>query len=335
MGAAPEHNNTVREELQLLARTVPAGVHCGTSSWSFPGWAGIVYDAQENTTHLSRHGLRAYAQHPLLTAVGIDRTYYGPIPARTFAEYADQVPDHFRFLVKAHSAIVSPFSGGRVGSARTGGDSKWRGSAEQFLDPIYAERAVVEPAVEGLGEKLGVILFQFPPIPWPERRLAALPDALGAFLSELPKGVPYAVEVRNRTLLEGATLAAYRDALAAGGASHGFVVHPEMPGVLWQAEQLGEAATGSAGAHSAVPIRWMLHPSQEYEAAREAWAPFSRLAAPDPGNRREVASLAQRLAALGKRVLVIVNNKAEGSAPLSIEGLAREWAGHPTGFTPG
>jgi uncharacterized protein YecE (DUF72 family) len=278
----------------------------------------VVYEAQERATNLARHGLRAYAQHPLLTAVGIDRTYYGPIPARTFAEYADQVPDDFRFLVKAHSTIVSPFGG-----ARTGGDSRWRGSAEHFLDPVYAERAVVEPAVEGLAEKLGVILFQFPPLRWPERRLAALPEALGEFLLALPKGVPYAVEVRNRALLAGASLAAYRDALAAGGAAHGFVVHPEMPGVLWQAEQLGEAVLAGAGT---TPVRWMLHPSQEYQAARDAWAPFSQLAAPDPRNRSEVATVARRLASMGKRVLVIVNNKAEGSAPLSIEGLAREWS---------
>jgi uncharacterized protein YecE (DUF72 family) len=33
------------------------------------------------TRRLARTGLRAYAQHPLLRSVGIDRTYYAPIQA--------------------------------------------------------------------------------------------------------------------------------------------------------------------------------------------------------------------------------------------------------------
>ena len=28
-----------------LGARLPAAIHLGTSSWSFPGWAGIVYDA--------------------------------------------------------------------------------------------------------------------------------------------------------------------------------------------------------------------------------------------------------------------------------------------------
>ena len=68
----------------------------------------------------------------------------------------------------------------------------------------------------------------------------------------------------------------------------------------------------------------MLAPGATYEGARDAWAPFDRLQAPDPIHRREVAELAARAAATGSPVYVVINNKAEGSAPRSAFRLAAE-----------
>ncbi|MEZ6184635.1 MAG: DUF72 domain-containing protein, partial [Planctomycetota bacterium] len=65
---------SVAPELRALAARLPPTVHLGTSSWSFPGWRGVVYDREANQRELAREGLRAYAQHPLLRAVGVDRT---------------------------------------------------------------------------------------------------------------------------------------------------------------------------------------------------------------------------------------------------------------------
>ena len=86
-----------------VAAQLPPGLYLGTSSWSFPGWQGLVYDRQASPSHLARHGLAAYAQHPLLRAVGLDRTYYAPLAATDFAVYAEAVPEHFRFVVKAYA----------------------------------------------------------------------------------------------------------------------------------------------------------------------------------------------------------------------------------------
>ena len=72
------------------------GLYLGTSSWSFPGWAGIVYDSKVSQTTLARHGLAAYARHPLFRTVCIDRTYYSPITAEDFARYESAVPEDFR-----------------------------------------------------------------------------------------------------------------------------------------------------------------------------------------------------------------------------------------------
>jgi len=304
----------VDDATRALAASLPAHLHLGTSSWAFPGWEGLVYGRAERAERLSRHGLAAYAQHPLLRAVGLDRTFYAPIGREDFAAYAAAVPAHFRFLVKAHAAVTTP---GGLARMRT------RGTVDRFLDADYATDVVIGPAVEGLGATLGVLLFQCPPMAQGSKALAAFPDRLEQFLSRLPRGVPYGVEVRNASLLDDATVERYGAALRSGGATHGFTVHPSMPSVRAQAERLG----AGAWAERPVAVRWMLRPDQEYESAREAWAPFRELAAPDIGTRTEVAELVRTLASVQRPVLVIANNKAEGSAPLTLRELARLLAG--------
>ncbi len=304
----------VDDATRALAEAVPVHVHLGTSSWAFPGWEGLVYARSERADRLSKHGLAAYAQHPLLRAVGIDRTFYAPITREDFVAYAASVPAHFRFLVKAHAAVTTPGGLARMRTHET---------VDRFLDASYATDAVIAPVVEGLGATLGVLLFQCPPMAPGSRALASFPDRLEQFLARLPRGVPYAVEVRNASLLHDDTVARYAAALVSGGATHGFTVHPTMPPVREQAERLG----AEAWAQGPVAVRWMLRPDQEYESAREAWAPFRALAAPDIGTRTDVAELVRTLAASQRPVLVIANNKAEGSAPLTLRELARLLAG--------
>ncbi len=304
----------VDDAMRALAAHLPASVRLGTSSWAFPGWHGLVYAKHERAERLSREGLGAYATHPLLRSVGLDRTFYAPISRDEFAAYAAVVPPDFRFLVKAHAAVTTP-----------GGLARMRvaDGVDRFLDAEYATAEVIAPAVEGLGETLGVLLFQFPPITAGSRTLHTLPDRLGRFLEALPRGVPYAVEVRNASLLAESQVHAYVDALVGGGATHGFTVHPTMPPVREQWARVGAAACAAGP----VAVRWMLQRDQAYESAREAWAPFHELAAPDPATRTEVAALVTELAASARPVLVIANNKAEGSAPRTLQELARLLAG--------
>lgn len=297
-------------ELEGAPAQLPAGLRLGTSSWSFPGWAGIVYANRVGEQMLARQGLGAYSRHPLLRAVSVDGTFYAPIAADEFRHYARMVPPDFRFVVKAHAALTTPIDRQARNIAVTP-------DVDRFLDLRYAIERVVTPAVEGLGERLGALLFQFPPFGLPYARDPQLfVNALGAFLEALPRGPQYAVELRNREVLGPA----YSDALARNGATHCFNVHPRMPGVLEQATLLGENAWLSG----TVVIRWMLNPQQDYEAARERYFPFDRIVDPDPANRAAVATLLARVLGRGNEAIVIANNKAEGCAPLTLFGLARE-----------
>ncbi len=302
VGPAP-----VPADVAALGRELPRGFRMGPSSWSFPGWAELVYDRKYPESRLAKEGLAAVARHPLFRAVGIDRTHYTPVAAAELAAYALQVPGDFRFLVKAHEALTLARWPDRP---RYGGE---RGRENPlFLDVAYAAQEVVAPYVEGLGEKAGALLFQFAPqdLGSPEGFAAEL----GAFLRALPRGPLYAVELRNRELLTPR----YAEALAEAGAVHCVNAHPRMPDVVTQARLTG------AGWERPLVLRWLLGRGETYADAGRRFAPFDRLVAEDPPTRRGIAHLVRTALSHGDEVLLTVNNNAEGSAPRSMARLAAE-----------
>jgi uncharacterized protein YecE (DUF72 family) len=227
---------------------------------------------------------------------------------------AAAVPGDFRFLMKAHAALTTPKSARRPAFLQ--------GAPEAFLDADYATRVVVDPARRLLGEKLGVVLFQFSPLG--ERVLrhrALLLERLGAFLAALPRGVTYACEWRDAAMLGPD----YHATLAASGAVHGLCAHPRMPPVDEQGvDPQAEDAVAAGSATGPLVIRWLLRRDRGYDEARAEYAPFDELCDPDPAVRGRIAALLSAAAAGGREAILIVNNKAEGSAPLSIAALAEQ-----------
>jgi uncharacterized protein YecE (DUF72 family) len=298
---------TVHAEHRALREQLAAGLRLGTMSWSFPGWRGLVYGDSADPKLLADAGLSAYSQHPLLGTVEIDRSFYEPLPARYFEALTAQVPSDFRFLVKAHEdcSLVRFPAHARYGK-KQGQDNG------RFLDAGYATDAVVGPSVEGLGAKLGAILFQFPP--QDPGTPSAFADKLFGFLQRLPRGVAYAVEIRNAELFTPA----YASALESAGALHAHNVWGNMPSVLQQARLIPPAA------RRPLIVRWLMRRGDDYEGARSRFLPFSRLVEPDFTNRRDIATLLAKALAHDVPAFVVVNNKAEGCAPATIIELARE-----------
>lgn len=303
---------TVDETLVALGRSLPGDVRLGTSSWAFPGWAGIVYARSETEALLSREGLAAYAHHPVLRTVGIDRTFYAPVAADVLAAYAAQVPEGFRFLLKAPAAVTaSTLRGARGGPS---------GANLRYLDAVFAVETFVAPAIAGLGEKLGPLVFQFPPqgrevTRDPERFvdrlhafLRALREALRARGLQLPM---LAVELRDAELVRP-TLAA---ALADTRVRYCFGVHGRMPSIPAQAAVMALPC-------GPFVARWNLHAGYGYEEAKARYAPFDRLVEEDPDTREALARLVAAASAAGEPAYVTANNKAEGCAPLTIVRLA-------------
>jgi len=292
-------------ELTVLAHDLPSGIFLGTSSWSFPTWSGLVYARVYEAQILAHDGLRAYSQHPLLRSVGIDRTFYAPIAASEFRHYAAQVPAGFRFLVKAPSECVSPSRRAEAGIRAP--------ENPNFLDAGFAAERFVLPALEGLGDKAGPFVFQFPPVSRPiSADRPGFARRLGSFLARLPRGPLYAVELRDPSLLSDDYLAALRDA----GARHCLGLHPRQPGVREQARLLSKLVPGP------LVVRWNLHPGYAYEEAKQRYYPFTRLVEEDLPTRVALARLCLEAVAAGHPAFVIANNKAEGCAPLSLVKLA-------------
>jgi hypothetical protein len=71
-----------------------------------------------------------------------------------------------------------------------------------------------------------------------------------------------------------------------------------------------------------VMVRLLLRPGATYAEQREAFSPFDRIAAPFERMREEVLGILARAVVRAIPAYVLVNNKAEGSAPLTIEALA-------------
>lgn len=309
--AAPEIIRAAVPDEQVVqtAARLPKNLHFGTSSWSFPGWVGIVYAQLYSVSMLARYGLPAYARHPLLNAVNLDSTFYKVQTTKQLASYAADVPEHFRFMVKAYAGLTAaPESSVAV-----------RRSVEPvFLDARFAARNIVEPLKEALGSKLGALLFQFSPLgPRYTREPRVFVARLGEFLAALPAGPTYAVELRDPEFLGSE----YEAALHSAGAVHCSSVHSRMPPVDQQVSSFRNGP--GRPARQPLFIRWMLHPGEDYENAGARYAPFDRLRDPDKLNRDRIAGMVRAGLSSGRDVHVIAANNAEGSAPLTLLELAK------------
>lgn len=295
-------------EARAIAAALPPGIFFGTSSWSFPGWQGIVYRGARTATQLAREGLREYAQHPLLTTVGIDRSYYAPLPIADLRLYAAQLPDGFRCCVKAPASVTAATQGPPAARAEPN---------PFFLSPARLAEDLLEPLAAAFAAHTGPIILEFPPFARAARlEPEAFLDRLDAFLAALPRQFEYAVELREPSLLT----ARYRRIVAAHGVAHTYNYWSHMPMPARQADVVPpEDAPFSI-------VRLLLKPGTWYEDQREAFRPFDRIQAPDEAMRGDVVGIARRTLDRKKRVYILVNNKAEGSSPLTIVELARRVA---------
>jgi uncharacterized protein YecE (DUF72 family) len=294
-------------ELLRLSAALPPALRMGAMTWSYPGWTGVVYKDQSSERDLARYGLTAYCRHPLLRLAEIDRSYYQPLTAADYRHYAEQVPDGFGFLVKAHEdCTVQRYPQHARYGAKRGQDNP------RYLDADYAA-SVVLPPLAALEHKLCGLLLQFSPEAGRDPR--AFADRLHAFLARLPRlqaGAHYVVELRTEALLTRE----YGAALEAAGALHCHNAWTFMPSILEQARSLPKAT------RRPLVIRWLLQKHDRFEQASERFAPFSRILREDRETRAEVARLTAKALASGVPACVLLDNKAEGCAPESVVRLA-------------
>ncbi len=135
----------------------------GTSGWQYPSWAGRFYPRglpqREWLTHYTT----------CFPVVEVNNTFYMLPKDTTFDRWRDLAPAGFLFVIKANRYITH---------------------IRRMKDPADAVDRFWS-RTQRLGDKLGPVLFQFPP------NLRADPALLGDFLSVLPRPLRAAFEFRD------------------------------------------------------------------------------------------------------------------------------------------
>lgn len=135
----------------------------GTSGWSYKEWKGSFYPPKLPAEEM----LRFYASH--FPAVEVNNSFYRIPAERVLASWAEQVPENFRFVMKASRRVTH--------NNRLKDED---GSLAYFLR-----------AINPLGNRLGPTLFQLPPTFKKDL------ERLRGFLGMLPRRWPTAIEFRH------------------------------------------------------------------------------------------------------------------------------------------
>ena len=295
--------------LERLRAALPAGVRFGSSSWNYPGWKGLVYHRDYPARGAPAAMLAEYARWPLFGTVGIDASFYGPLTPATYQRYARALPAGFPCITKVWERVtVHTFAGPRE-PARAGRRNP------DFLNPAVFLEEVWGPSQEHFAPHQGPFVFEFQAIAREDR---VTPEEFAAqldrFFERLPRGGPgYAVEVRNPEFLVPAYFAVLRE----HDVAHVFSSWTRMPAMGAQLDLPG-AISGSF-----LLARALLRPGRAYAEAVDAFAPYDRIRDPNPELRSDLVRLAETAARLRIPAYLLVNNRAEGSAPLTIIEVAR------------
>jgi uncharacterized protein YecE (DUF72 family) len=135
----------------------------GTSGFAYKEWKGKFYP--ENLP--SKDWLRFYAGR--FATVEINNTFYRMPKRDVLASWAEQVPERFRFVVKAPRRITHI----------------------KRLKEVESESVFLFENLSALGERLGAVLVQLPP------NLPRDVERLEKFIASLPEGTRAAFEFRN------------------------------------------------------------------------------------------------------------------------------------------
>ena len=150
-------------------------LYAGTSGFSYASWKGKFYPRSLAGSKM----LAYYAER--LTGVELNGSFYRTPPESTLLSWAAQTPPGFRFCMKANRGLTySAQAFDKVGLAR-----------------IFTQR------ITTLGERLGPVLLQFPPMRQKDVRL------LDELLTALAR--PAAAEFRHESWLDEETYQVLRD----------------------------------------------------------------------------------------------------------------------------
>jgi uncharacterized protein YecE (DUF72 family) len=293
--------------LERLGSRIPESVRFGTSTWNYPGWQGLVYHQDYGPKGAAARMLREYSAFPLFRTVGIDSSYYGPPTEAVLTSYAEHLPSGFPCVSKVWGQLT-------IHTFTQAQDQERAGKANpDFLNPDLFIEEIYEPYRRHFAGNTGPFVFEFQTIAkysgMDPQRFA---DRLDEFFSAVPREGEYAVEIRNEEYLTPMYFAVLRE----HGVAHVFNSWTRMPPIGHQLD-LPSAITGPF-----IIARALLRPGRTYDEAVDVFSPYDRIREPNMKLRRDLVRLVETAVRTKLPAYLLVNNRAEGSAPLTIAAVA-------------
>jgi uncharacterized protein YecE (DUF72 family) len=292
---------------QQLSNLALQGVFVGTSSWKYPGWFETLYDRARYEfrgrfaqSRFNRNCLTEYAE--VFKTVSVDAAYYTFPTEKYLQEMLKQTPSDFQFAFKVTDTITIK----NFPQLDRFGENAGKPNIN-FLDVELFVKSFLQPC-QSIRTNVGLLMFEFSrfhPTDYLHGR-DFIAD-LDRFLGQLPKGWPYALEIRNRAWLKPE----YFACLTSHGVTHVFNSWEAMPQV---SEQM--ALPGSRTNSQVIAARFLLKPGRPYEQAVKAFEPYDSVKEENPEARVAGRALIAEGIQNGpkRRTFVFVNNRLEGNA---------------------
>jgi uncharacterized protein YecE (DUF72 family) len=294
-------------DFERLSRRIPPTVRFGTSTWNYPGWRGLVYHRDYGTKGAPAKMLEEYATFPLFRTVGIDSSFYGPPTEEVLRSYAENLPAGFPCVSKVWSQLTIQRFTKAQDPARAGKVNP------DFLNPDLFVEEIYQPYQRHFADHSGPFVFEFQTL---AKSSGIDPEGfasrLDEFFSALPREGQFAVEIRNEEFLTPMYFAVLRE----HGVAHVFNSWTRMPPIGHQLDLPGSISG------SFIVARALLRPGRTYDEAVDAFAPYDRIREPNLKLRRDLARLVELAVQTRIPAYLLVNNRAEGSAPLTIAAIA-------------
>ncbi|MBU6434895.1 MAG: DUF72 domain-containing protein, partial [Nitrospirae bacterium] len=284
-------------------------IRIGTSTWTYEGWQGQVYKRQYAKSRFASECLGEYCQYqyqgePLFRTVGNDSTFYRPPTANQLRRYLNQIPEDFQMVFKVWEEITIPTYAKQARYGAKAGQVNPR-----FLDAQVFNELVLAPYREAKFEPhAGPFIFEFQRHRISSEEFCA---RLDRFFGQLPKDFRYAVEIRNAGLLGPE----YHKVLETHGVSHVYNHWSYMPPLAEQHKRMESFTAGFTVLRLLTPLK------MSYEQAKKRAEPYTKIIEELPEMRRDTVELIREAVREERRAYVLVNNRAEGNAPLTIQAL--------------
>lgn len=295
-------------------------IRFGTSTWAYEGWQGLVYHRTYPKGRFTKDCLGEYAAYEyqgqlLFRTVGLDQTFYRPPSESQLAHYAELLPAGFQMCSKVWEEVTIPqFPDLPRYGAKAGQPNP------RFLDADLFLELVLPPYRAVFCDHTGPFIFEF-------QRTGISPEEflprLDAFLGRLPRDWEYAVEVRNPQLLTPE----YQAILNTHGVAHVYNHWTYMPALIDQHARLKETFTAPFAL-----FRLLTPQRMKYEDAVRIAEPYNKIVKELPQMRADTVTIVRQAVAENRRAYVLVNNRSEGCAPLTVQALvaqlsAASWSG--------